>query len=1334
MTQPEIDDSTAQAPPAVDVGAMFPIVGIGASAGGLAATTELLRHLGPRPGLAVVLVHHLDPSHESSLVEIFARVTPLPVSAVSDGVRVEPNHVYVVPPNAGLVLAGGRLKLTPRLETGGLHLPIDRFLNSLAHDRTGLAIGVILTGTGADGALGIQAVKSEGGITFAQDASAEYRSMPQTAIGTGCVDFVLPPDAIGRELARIGQRPPPVSSPVDDAAELHRILFALSRSSGIDFANYKHTTLRRRIQRRVVVNGLATLRDYAALVEGSPEEARALCEEVLIHVTSFFRDPETFEALKATVYPKLMENRPQGAAIRVWVAGCSTGEEVYSIAITLLEFLADLQAGDYPIKVFGTDVSLMAIDKARKGTYPETIESVVSPARLQRFFTKMEGAYQIRRDLRDLCVFAKQDATRDPPFAGLDLISCRNLMIYLASPLQERLLPLFHYALKEPGFLVLGTSETIRAFPGFSVVDAKYRIYLRTSASPRLLVDFTHRVAGDSNVPDLPPGARPSGPVDVDREADRLILGRYSPPGVIVTDDLAVVQFRGRTGPFLEPAPGVASLDLLRMVREELRLPLRQMIDEARTRQAPARRTGLTIASETTPRRIEIDVIPFRVASSTQRFFIVLFSEASPATAPPAMAPSSAAAPELSSSEHQLTQELAATRDYLKSVIEQSQVSDEGLKAANEEITSSNEELRSTNEELQMAKEELQATNEELSMVNDEMAVRNREATRLNDDLTNILSSVDIPIVLLGRDGRIRRFTPAATRVFHVIASDLGRPISDIRQDVPSADLTAMITDVLEHLGAVTRTMRDDEGRWHDLTVRPYLTVDNRIDGTVVTAFNVDASKKAEELLSAAHRYSESVIDTVHAGLVVLDGELRVRSANRTFLQLFGLTGPEIDGRHLDEVGRGEWDMPALKKRLQSLGDDDSIEGYRVEIESGGERRVCILNGRRIEKTPQILLALEDVTDKERAERALQRTETGFREMLTTIAEAILMTDANGRIVFANEMAAKMFGYATDELQGLSVDALVPERLRGRHTRHRSEFMVAPSTRRMGRDVPLLGLRKDGGEFPLEVVLGSMQQEGGPLVMSFISDITGRQEAEKKLRDYRDKLQHMAFDAALAEERERRRIAADLHDRIGQSLALAQITLTSVRDTITGAPRAAIDQAVALLAQSATDTRTLIFDLSPPILHDLGFKAALSWLVEDLQKRHGIAVTISDDGADDALDDASATLLFRSVRELLLNVFKHAQTPRATVSLRQEERLFQIDVEDEGVGFDPNDIGSSSGPGGFGLFSVREQIGRLGGNMEVTSAPRQGTRVRIRVPVERTADDASPTPLSTEAS
>lgn len=1187
MRQPITADTQTADPPGEETLARFPIAGVGASAGGLAATTELLRHLGQKPNIAVVIFHHLDPTHESSLAAILSRVSTLPVQAISDGMRVEPNHVYVVPPNADLDITDGKLNLAPRIETGGLHLPIDRFFKSLAADGMVHALGVVLSGTGFDGTSGIKAIKAEGGITFAQDASAEYRSMPESAIATGCVDFILPPEGIARELCRISERTPVLSADDDDdAAEFQRILSALRRSSRIDFANYKHTTLRRRVQRRVVVNGLPNLREYAELLQRSPDEIRALCDEVLIHVTNFFRDREMFDALRTTVFPKLLANRPRDTCIRVWAPGCSTGEEVYSIAISLLEFLVDAHAEELPVRLFGTDVSASAIDRARAGKYPASIENDVSAGRLEHFFSKTEGGYQIRKDVRDLCVFARQDVTRDPPFAGMDLISCRNLMIYLSPALQDRILPIFHYALKEPGFLVLGTSETIRSFPGFSTVDAKSRIFARTAAAPLRVFDFNDRPLAQPASHEVLAGAKQPGPLDVHREADRLVLAEFGPPGVVITDDLAIVQFRGRTGPYLEPAPGVASFALLRMVREELRLPLRQAIDEARAKGTQVRTTGLALTSGATPQSIEIEIIPFRVASNTQRYFVVLFRELTPAAVPRAATPVSSGVP--STVESQLGQELASTRAFLQSVIEQLEASNEELKAANEEIVASNEELRSTNEELQMAKEELQATNQELGTVNDEMTVRNVDATRLNEDLTNVLNSIEIPIVILGRDFRVRRFTPAAAKVFHLISSDIGRPIGDRISIISVADLKAMNTQVLEHLSAVVRTVQDEAGRWYQLTVRPYLTLDSRIDGTVVSAFDIDAMKKGAQLLSEAQKYAESIIDTVRECLVVLDAELRVHSVNRSFHQMFAVTDKEVEGRYLGELSRGEWDIPALRKQLEALGEGDMLEGYRVERDfAHAGRRVFMLNARRIEKTSLILLALEDVTETERVAQL-----------------------------------------------------------------------------------------------------------------------------------WNEKLQGMAFDAALVEERERRRIAADLHDRIGQSLALAQIKLTSMRESVTGAPRDAVDQAVELLARSVADTRTLIFELSPPILYELGLREALSWLVEEVEKRHGLRIELTAFGIAKPLDDTTAALVFRAVRELLMNVIKHAKTSSASVSLRQMDDHLTIDVQDQGAGFDPHDIHRSSSGGGYGLLNIRDQIRRLGGKMEMVAAPGQGTRVSILVPLD----------------
>ena len=1304
MTGAESTTVTGGGP--TEVRNLLPLVAIGASAGGLSATAELLRHLGPHPGVAVVIVHHLDPTHESSLAEILARSTALPVQIVTDGEAVRVNRVYVVPPNASLGIASGFLKLTPRPETSGLYLPINHFFESLAADPTVHALAVVLSGTGSDGTIGLKAIKASGGITFAQDGTAEYSAMPENAISTGAVDFVLPTEAMAEELIRLAACWPAPSSSEDDSADLLRISSAVRESSDIDFANYKRTTLRRRVARRIALHGLSSLSEYADLVEKHPEEARALSDDILIHVTSFFRDPEAFGALKVIAFPKILSNRSPEDCLRVWVPGCSTGEEVYSIAISLLEFLGDGHQRDIPVKLFGTDVSAAAIDKARAAKYPPGINDDVSEERLQRFFTKADGHYQISKTVRDLCIFARQDATRDPPFAGMDLVSCRNLMIYLGSSLQDRLLPMFHYALKETGVLVLGSAETIRSFPGFTPLDAKNRIYARTSAAPPFVFDVNARNAVQQTPRGPAKASRTSIPQDVHREVDRLILAEFAPPAIVITEDLAIVEFRGRTGPFLEPMAGVARFDLLRMVREEIRLPLRQLIDEARVKQTACRRMALTIAPSS--RGVELEVIPFRVGSTSQRFFAVLFREARPMegeSIPRELFPVPGAV------DSQGQQESAATRDYLESVIEQLEATNEDMQAANEEVVSSNEELRSTTEELQMAKQELQASNEELRTVNDELKARNVEVTRLGDDLTNVLGSVAIPIVLLGRDSRIRRFTQAAARVFSLTAADLGRSIGDVSSLVPAPDLARMIANVLERLAPVEQSIQDASGRWYQVTVLPYRTVDDRIDGTVIVAADIDASKKGALLLDEARRYAESIVDTIRASLIVLTPDGRIRSANRTFLQVFGFSAKDIDGRSLYDLGHGEWNIPALRTRLDGLSESDKVEGYRVERDLGNAgRRVFLLNARRIQHTPSILLTIEDVTENERAEQALKRTELEFREILTTAGEAILMTDAAGRVVFANQESMR-------EMVGLPVDSLIPDWLSVQPRQSPTDGLVAPSPMPSGRDHELVARRKDGAEFPIEIVLSSMVRESGPLGITFVTDISRRRESEKRLRDYQDRLLQLAFNTALVEERERRRIAAQVHDHIGQSLALAQIKLTSMREAIAGAPRATLDEAVALLAQSIVDTRTLIFDLSPPVLYELGLKEALSWLVEEIEKRHGVVVELVDDSLDKPLDDTTAALMFRAVRELLTNVSKHAGTRTAKVSLRRDGANVEIIVEDHGVGFNPNDLGSRASKGGFGLFSVREQIGRLGGALVLVSAAGQGTRVTLRAPL-----------------
>src|SRR5436309_1320661 len=653
----------------------FPIVGIGASAGGLEAFSELLAHLSPDAAMAFVLVQHLDPKYPSILSEILSRTTPLPVIEVQHGVRVEPGHVYVMPPNTTMTIVKGVLNLAPRSDDRGPHMPIDHFLRSLAEDLGSRAIGVILSGSASDGALGLKAIKAEGGITFAEaPQSAKFDGMPRSAMASGAVDFVLPPKAIAQELTRIGRHPylgeigaaAPSEHPADGPEALAQILRMLREKNGVDFTLYRQTTIRRRIARRMLVHGVGSIESYRRYLEEHPSQVQALYNDLLVNVTRFFRDPDAFRILQRSVFPAIIKQRPADAPIRIWAPGCATGEEAYSLAIELLEALGD-ETGVVPIQLFGTDVSEISIAKARAGFYPENIE--------------------------------------------LDVPAARST------------------------------------------------------------------------------GESAGGRSDLLQEVDRILLTKYAPAGVLVNEAAEILQFRGHTSPYLEPAPGQASLNLLKMAREGLLMELRVAIDKARKQNAPVRRERLSIKQDGRVVQVTLQVIPMS-GPARERNYLVLFERVAPSErprAPGSKAPSPSPHPRRQI--ENLRQELTATKEFLQSIIEEREAANQELQAANEELLSSNEELQSTNEELETAKEELQSVNEELTTVNEELQHRNTELSQLNNDLNNLFAGITVPIVMLASDGRIRRFTPMAAQVLNLIPADLGRPIGDIRPNVEVSDL-----------------------------------------------------------------------------------------------------------------------------------------------------------------------------------------------------------------------------------------------------------------------------------------------------------------------------------------------------------------------------------------------------------------------------------------------------------------------------------------------------------------------------------------------------------------
>src|SRR6266545_3261647 len=1002
-TRPAVDPVVEEETPRQDI-PRFPVVGIGASAGGIEAVKQVLQALPADTGMAFVLVQHLDPTHASMLTEILSRATSMPVSEVTDQMAVEPNHVYVIPPGMNMAISQGTLRLSPREETPGQHRVVDHFLHSLAEDRGHKAIGVILSGSATDGTLGLEAIKAEGGITFAQDDTAQHKSMPRSASAAGCVDFVLPPDEIAREIVRISRHPyvaPGAEAAVEGAREpkLNEVLDQLRFATGVDFSNYKRNTLYRRVTRRVVLHKMEGLGDYVRFLQSNPAEVEALYQDVLISVTSFFRNPEAFEMLKGKVFPRLTQERSRHEAMRIWVLGCSTGEEAYSIAIAFAEF-GEASGRQIPLQLFATDLNGVGIEKARAGIYSKTVTQEVSPERLRRFFVEMDGNYRITKSIRDTCVFARHNVLSEPPFSRIDLISCRNMLIYLEPSLQQRVLSILHYALQPKGFLWLGGSETIGAYRDlFEMEDAKQKIYVKKLGAKRVTVDLLPtplraepRAAGQ-------PGREVGGPgTDVQREADRLLLARYAPASVLVNAELEIVQFRGDTGRYLAPSPGKASLNLLKMLREGLLVGVRGAVHKARRSEAPAREEGLRIKSNGGYRSVNVQVIPVKRNGGPEEHFLVLFEEAALGPQPRGkqarlkMAKAKVAGRrERESSEHEiarLTQELAATREYLQSVIEQQEAANEELQSSNEEVQSANEELQSTNEELETSKEEIQSSNEELATVNEELHNRNLELNQSINDFVNLLASVQLPIVMLGSDLRIRRFTPMAEKLFKLIPADVGRPITDIKLTVDIPDLEQMLADVVETASVKEREVRDKQGRWYLLRIRPYRTLESRIDGAVLLLVDVDSVKRSEQTL----RRQAELLDQVDEAIFVWEIDGGIVYWNRGAEEVYGYTRENALGRNVDELlatsppasvfkdamlKRGHW-----MGELSHTGRDGRqiVVDSRMVLEPGSDPRRLVL------ETDHVITERKEMeqTLRDRAEKlaAADRNKNEFLAML----------------------------------------------------------------------------------------------------------------------------------------------------------------------------------------------------------------------------------------------------------------------------------------------------------------------------------------------------------------
>jgi chemotaxis methyl-accepting protein methylase/signal transduction histidine kinase len=945
----------------------FPIIGLGASAGGLDAFKRFFQAMPATSGMAFVLIQHLDPTRESLTADLVGSYTKMPVVQATHGMQVEANHVYVIPPNAYLSLRARSLMLSAPDAPRSLRMAVDFFFQSLADDQGPHAIGIVLSGTASDGTLGLKAIKAAGGLTIAQDPqTAQHDGMPRSAITSGCVDHVLPAEKMAAvllaDIQYLGVRAPASTTAPDPVAAVVDMLRTQTRC---DFSGYKQGTLQRRIRRRMSLRHVTQFSEYVDVLRADPAEANALRQDLLINVTRFFREPPAWEFLQERVVRPLVAVSADDATLRVWIPACASGEEAYSLAMVLTEEV-EAARKHCSLQVFATDVDTEALETARTGTYADAIALQMSPQRLARFFVKSGGCYQVAASLRNTVVFAPQSLVSDPPFSRLDLISCRNLFIYLEPAVQERVLPLLHYALREGGHLFLGSAEGIGAHEDlFQTVSARWRIYRRAG---KTRLDRVGLPPGDA-----PPSAlaravsaRAQHPPALGTLAQHLLLERYAPTCVVINRAGDLLYFHGHADDYLAQPSGLPTRDIVAQARRGLRAPLRRAIVESVRNDTRVVVDAVPVRRGTAQGSVKITVEPLDAArAEADALWLVSFEETSEGRRGAASRKATLVSARDSDLVEELERELQNTRDDLQQTVED-------VRAANEELMSVNEEFQSSNEELETSKEELQSLNEELATANAQLENKIAELEASNSDLDNLLTSTNIPTLFLDANLCLRRFTPTATRLFRLIPGDIGRPIEDIAPRFADPNLLRDATAVLENPVTPRTEVQAHDGRWYVRQVLPYRGRDNRTEGVVITFSDV-----AAEALHEARVYAESIVETVREPLLVLNEDLQVRSANHAFYETFHTTADDTIGRRLADLGNHEWDLPALQSSLGGvISAKNVLTDFALTAEFAGVgRRILRINARAIERgrtrPPLLLLAIADETERQRVQQDL---------------------------------------------------------------------------------------------------------------------------------------------------------------------------------------------------------------------------------------------------------------------------------------------------------------------------------------------------------------------------
>lgn len=952
----------------------FPVVGIGASAGGLEALEGFFLKVPQDAKIAFVVIQHLASGHKSIMGDLLAKYTQLKVVEITDGIKINPGVIYLNPPGNEVALLQGALYLSEAAASQFPRFPIDTFFNSLAQAQRERAICVVLSGTGSDGTLGLKTVKREGGVTFAQDEKqAKYAGMPGSAISTGMVDYILPVEEIPAVIIGLSGHPyfiateKVVATDRDFNNSIQKIFLIIRTKTGHDFSNYKLTTIRRRIERRMAIHLLKDIAAYLRLLKENPSEVDALYKDFLIGVTNFFRDPAAFDILKEKVMVDIVSGKAPDSVVRIWVPGCATGEEAYSLAIVFVEVM-ESAAKRLTVQIFATDIDKEAIDSARMAIFPESIAADVSAERLKRFFTKEDGFYRLRKPIREMVVFAEQNITKDPPFSKLDLVSCRNMLIYMETVLQKQIIPLFYYTLVDCGYLFLGSSESIGTFSDlFSPVSVKWKLFKRKGlnkdtrqAMPAL--PLSGKFALYSGIEADKPAR-----TGVREIAEKLILNEYGPPSALVDDKFDVLYFYGKTDKYLVQQSGEPSFNIFKMAKDDIRYSLSIALHKAVQQHTTIVENDVRITDDSGVRLIDLVIRPVDKEKVAHEMYMVIFEEKPFNDGLVIRKKKEKKGDNIDPRVAALEQELQSTREYLQTTIEELEAANEELRSTNEELQSTNEELQSTNEEMETSKEELQSTNEELVTVNAEFHSKMDDLSEANNDLQNLLASTEIGTVFLDRVLCIKRFTPSAKRVFNLIASDVGRPFSDITSKLEAAQPFIELTaEVLETLIPKNIEVMTKDGAWFAIRIIPYRTAEDRIDGLVMTCTDITRIKQAELDSDASREYAENIVDTVMEPLLILDAQFRVKSANKAFYDFFRTTPDKTQSQLIFNLGNGQWNIQPLRKLLDEvLIKKTLVKGFKIEHDFTGLGSLnLILNTRLISQKagrPELLLIAFEV-------------------------------------------------------------------------------------------------------------------------------------------------------------------------------------------------------------------------------------------------------------------------------------------------------------------------------------------------------------------------------------